>query len=560
MNGLRRCNISRYALYLAVAFGLNQQSLAQGTQYTLTERSPLGGHTGRQVLAINSSGQAVGYDLDTAGNEHPVFWEKGHPSALPLPAIFASGRATGINRFGQPVGILYDKQVNQHAVKWNLSMTSLSELRPPQGTVLPAAANAINDEGEVAGTAVLANIGDPTLILPILWTGNTAVVLPTGSADVFGQATAVNAGGVAVGHLFGGSSSESVFESAARWNGTALTGLGDLGGRRSEATAISDTGWIAGWSETQFILPIDTSTSHAVLWKGNTVAIDLGTLQGVNGYSVANGINNSGQVVGDSGASDGRLHAMLWQNGAMIDLNRAAASALPKDTVLTHANAIADDGEIDVVAVNKVTNLETDYLLTPHYPTSTTVVTNTNPAIFGQNVTFKVAVKSTSGERVTGVVELKDGGRKLGAVTLNSSARTAFTTSTLLAGAHRITATYGGSERDLPSESAVLREQVAPAKSATTLVSSHNPAAVGQRVSFTATVHIAGGAITGRIFFRDGTKSIGSVAVGPKGTARLATETLPVGTHDITAIYSGDSNVKGSRSRPLVQVVSARSN
>src|SRR5206468_11369753 len=53
--------------------------------------------------------------------------------------------------------------------------------------------------------------------------------------------------------------------------------------------------------------------THAFLYQGGVMR-DLGTLRG--GYSIALGINNGGDVVGESDGS-----AFLYHNGVMIDLN-----------------------------------------------------------------------------------------------------------------------------------------------------------------------------------------------------------------------------------------------
>ncbi len=95
--------------------------------------------------------------------------------------------------------------------------------------------------------------------------------------------------------------------------------------------------------------------------------------------------------------------------------------------------------------------------------------------------------------------------------------------------------------------------------SATTLASLANPAAVGTNVTFTATVK--GTAPTGTVNFQDGAASIGgcaAVALSGSGnirTAQCATTALTVGTHGITAVYSGDATNAGSASASLSQVV-----
>lgn len=92
--------------------------------------------------------------------------------------------------------------------------------------------------------------------------------------------------------------------------------LGALGGDYSSATAINDSGEIAGQAYTT-----GDSAYHSALWtNSSTAAIDLGTLGGTN--SQANGINASGQVVGLAFTSNTVQHAALWTNsaGVAIDL------------------------------------------------------------------------------------------------------------------------------------------------------------------------------------------------------------------------------------------------
>ena len=92
-------------------------------------------------------------------------------------------------------------------------------------------------------------------------------------------------------------------------------------------------------------------------------------------------------------------------------------------------------------------------------------------------------------------------------------------------------------------------------KSSTSAVvsSSVNPAASGQSVTFTATINIVSfgvGTPTGTVqFVVDGVNAGSPVSVTTSGgvtTASFTTSALTVGTHTITASYSGDSNYAGS--------------
>ena len=94
------------------------------------------------------------------------------------------------------------------------------------------------------------------------------------------------------------------------------------------------------------------------------------------------------------------------------------------------------------------------------------------------------------------------------------------------------------------ASSGTLTQTVAKASSTTLLVSSVNPSALGQNVTFTATVS-GSGAPTGTVIFSDGVTSIGQGTLSTAGgtaTASFSTGSLTIGSHTITASYGGDSN------------------
>jgi probable HAF family extracellular repeat protein len=105
--------------------------------------------------------------------------------------------------------------------------------------------------------------------------------------------------------------------------------------------AINNQSEVVGFSD----LPGDSSgipNFHAFLWTKKTGIQDLGTLPG-DTYSEALGINEAGQIVGESfSASSAR--AFIWQNGIMTDLN----TLIPPSSglYLLYANDINDEGVI----------------------------------------------------------------------------------------------------------------------------------------------------------------------------------------------------------------------
>jgi hypothetical protein len=187
--------------------------------------------------------------------------------------------------------------------------------------------------------------------------------------------------------------------------------------------------------------------------------------------------------------------------------------------------------------------------------TSTAVTSSANPAPGGQSVTFTATVTpSFSGLPPTGTVTFYDGPNVLDTCTLSGNQAT-FTTSSLILGAHSITASYGADTNFLPSTSPVLKENITSSPTTTTLSSSLNPSTYGQPVTLTASVTSSGpGTPTGTVTFADGANTIGASPLS-SGQATLSTNALGAGGHSITATYSGDSNFNASSSSPLSQTV-----
>ncbi len=120
------------------------------------------------------------------------------------------------------------------------------------------------------------------------------------------------------------------------------------------AQAVNDAGQVVG------TLDLPGGACHPFFWDGGA-AQDLGTLWGNAG---ANDVNNLGQVVGWSQVSGlpGDLHAFLWQNETLCDLNDLIPAGLG---TITEAYGINDAGQI--VADMYMHSDKRDYpvLLTP---------------------------------------------------------------------------------------------------------------------------------------------------------------------------------------------------
>ena len=185
--------------------------------------------------------------------------------------------------------------------------------------------------------------------------------------------------------------------------------------------------------------------------------------------------------------------------------------------------------------------------------TKARLTTSGSPSFVSQPVTFAATITSTRGVVPDGrPVTFYDGDTEIGKGTTANGVAT-FSTSSLRAGPHTIKAIYPGQGTFRPSFGTV-KQMVDKYPTATLLSSSLNPSQFGQEVTFTAQVTSSGPTPTGYVKFLDGTKTLGQVRLSG-GVATLTTAKLAVGTHSITAEYSGDADNDKSTSPVLYQVV-----
>jgi sugar lactone lactonase YvrE len=202
--------------------------------------------------------------------------------------------------------------------------------------------------------------------------------------------------------------------------------------------------------------------------------------------------------------------------------------------------------------------------ITPGDTTAVAVTTNPTAVDAGEALTVTATVTDTaagsSSTVPTGSVSFID---TLGstAVSLNSgnavalSAGVATLTGVTLSGwgTHTITANYGGVTGSFlaSGNTTTVLVKAAPAVD---LASSANPILVGSSVTFTATITAESGTPTGTVDFYDGSTLLGS-GTSASGVATYATSSLTVGTHSITAAYSGDGQFSAFTSSAVSQVI-----
>jgi large repetitive protein len=191
-------------------------------------------------------------------------------------------------------------------------------------------------------------------------------------------------------------------------------------------------------------------------------------------------------------------------------------------------------------------------------PTATTMFSGQNPNAVNTTVGMFITVtpQGSSSATMTGSVQVMEGATVLGTASVqNGSAYVPVSFSTT--GTHTLTAVYSGDAVFSGSTSAALN-QVVKNMATGYITTSLNPATAGAPISFNAVVYQSGP--TGSITFNDRASPSGNpVAIGTvpltNNQASFTISTLSVGTHLITAAYSGDANYVGFETSYISEVV-----
>jgi probable HAF family extracellular repeat protein len=233
-------------------------------------------------------------------------------------SVGAASSATGINGQGQIVGVSpcgppsCPAVTDQSAFLWqNGSMTALATL-PASCSPASSEATAINGQGQIVGWSTLLDATNTcALFHAVLWQNGTITDLGTlcpsnPSYANYSNPVAINANGQVVGVSNICVSTNLPVTHVTLWqDGSAPIDLGCAYGCATSfnPTSINDLGQIAGAVYTN-----SGTTKHAAILLQNGNITDLGTLPGGTN-SVANSINNLGQVTGGSDS-----HAVVWEN------------------------------------------------------------------------------------------------------------------------------------------------------------------------------------------------------------------------------------------------------
>lgn len=200
----------------------------------------------------------------------------------------------------------------------------------------------------------------------------------------------------------------------------------------------------------------------------------------------------------------------------------------------------------------------------PPAAATTTALTASSASVnTGATVTFTATVRSAGVNVTTGSVTFYDGSTSLNSAALNSSGQAVFSTSSLAAGTHHLSAAYAGNASYAASTSGAVTVTVTTPtlSSSVAVTASAATGTQGLPVQLLAAVTAASGSgagvPTGTVTFSNGTTTLGTAALNPEGLAALTSTLLPVGTNSITASYSGDANYSQSTSTAVSVAVTS---
>jgi len=395
---------------------------------------PVPGSSPNSLIAINNGGRVV-VNTATGGSYQVSTWNRiSGTQVLGLSGNNSVGAA--INSSGDVVGEgdPYNSG-NLQAFAWQ--PTGSAQWLGSLGGNL-SAAKGINNSLAVVGLSYTAANTQHAF----LWTQGSGMqdLTPDLTSIGGGTAMAINSSNQVAGYYVPNGSSRTL---GFIW--TQAGGLQSLGSAGTLANAVNDSGTVVGQS------PAANGDRHAFVGTQAGGIKDLGTL---GGESSALSINSRGWIVGTSLTSSGTgiLHGFLWTpSGGMQDFTVLAGLASCKQIYAAQVN----DFGVIAISTNKG-----GYLLVPKM--AATFTSSANPSVLGQPVTFTATMTSIAGPPPDGeTVQFVVSGKVYGSSTLKGGVAQ-FTTSAIPVGSHIVVAKYNGDANYLPAKYTAIAQQVNP--------------------------------------------------------------------------------------------------
>ena len=299
---------------------------------------------------INDFGQITGFTSQGGAgisSDNSFIYQNGVATPLTMPSGYTGLYTHQINNNGELLLSAYSgtglSETNLSAVWANGALTVLSIPAGYDPALNNSSAISINNDGDAFGSLSTSITSSPAVWLNAA-SGTAPIFLAIPAEMAFGIADAGNNKDQIVGMAGAGAQADLVL-----WNGVTSVPV-DLGTPAGYAianpVAITDSGEILLFARNS-----GSTTQTYFTWK-NGQFTQLPTLNG-DAYVRVSSMNQDGQAVGVVGSSstDKNMHAVLWQDGQIVDLNTLitvpkTVNGLTTDGILHSATSINDYGQI----------------------------------------------------------------------------------------------------------------------------------------------------------------------------------------------------------------------
>ncbi len=563
---------------VSLTSGTNPSAYATSLTFTATVSSTGGTPTGTVQFSIDGSnvGSAVALSSGTATLTTSSLSAGTHSISAAYAATtnFAASTSSPLSQTVNPASTLtvvsLTSGTNPSAYSNSLTFTALvaSAAGTPTGTVQ------FSVDGSNVGSAVALSSGTATLTTSSLSAGTHSITAAYSLTSNFAASTSsplsqtVNKASTSIAVSLTSGTNPSTYSSSVTFaatvspsvpNGETVTfydggtsiGTGTTsGGRATFATNTLTAGThaiTATYSgDSNYVASTSSAFSQMVNKMPTTVTVTSNSNPSTYSSSVTFTATVSASV--PSGETVTFYDASTQIGTGTTSSGGAATFATNTLTLGTHSITATYSGDSNYVAstspaVSQVVN---------KMPTTVAVTSSANPSTYSSSVTFTATVSPSvpNGETVT----FYDGSTQIGTGTTSPGSLATFATNPLTTGTHAITATYSGDSNYIRGTSSVVSQVVNKMPTAVTVTASANPSTYGSSVTFTATVSPSvpnGETVT---FYDGGANQIGTGTTSGSG-ATLTTNALAIGTHSVTATYSGDSNYLGSTSSAFSQAI-----